>query len=264
MNRILAAVAVSLISVAATGCGRSSAPDEPQAAALFNYSGTFRGMDRTIAREPKYLANPLYGLIVFDIETKARVWFVLDKSSTDKKEHDVLYLDRNGNGDLTESGERYVTPVNEGGTVVHETGPIKINESGPEHTEFKLYASMVQRGISPFFRVKLGGKDEMWGGFSRPGERSGLGSTPEKAPVFVASLQPPLTFQLFLSNGEFLTAGNARIAVVVGVPGNGPGTFMGVHENYLVPGKDRLFGTWIGKNFEGREVRERFEIKGHC
>src|SRR5687767_5410138 len=56
-------------------------------------------IDRTIRKEPTYQSTkPLYCLLVFGPEAKTRVWMVLDD--------DVLYLDRNGNGDLTEPGER--------------------------------------------------------------------------------------------------------------------------------------------------------------
>src|SRR5436305_7966799 len=59
-------------------------------------------IDRTIKKEPAYQAKPKYCLLVFGPEAKARVWLVLDG--------DVLYVDRNGNGDLTEDGERVQLP----------------------------------------------------------------------------------------------------------------------------------------------------------
>jgi hypothetical protein len=52
---------------------------------------------RSIAKEPTYKTKPKYCLLVFGHEAKTRVWVVLDG--------DVLYVDRNGNGDLTEQGE---------------------------------------------------------------------------------------------------------------------------------------------------------------
>ena len=59
-------------------------------------------IDRTIAKEPAYKAKPKYCLLVFGQEAKMRVWLVLDG--------DVLYVDRNGNGDLTEKGELEADP----------------------------------------------------------------------------------------------------------------------------------------------------------
>lgn len=55
-------------------------------------------IDRTIAKEPKYTSQPHYALLVFGPEAAERVWLVLDG--------EALYVDRNGNGDLTEANER--------------------------------------------------------------------------------------------------------------------------------------------------------------
>jgi hypothetical protein len=52
---------------------------------------------RTIAKEPVYKSKPKYCLVVFGPEAKKRMWNVLDG--------DVLYVDKNGNGDLTEKGK---------------------------------------------------------------------------------------------------------------------------------------------------------------
>jgi len=60
-----------------------------------------RTIERTIAKEPVYQSkNPLYCLLVFGLDAKTKVWVVLDG--------DVLYVDRDGNGDLTDPGERIV------------------------------------------------------------------------------------------------------------------------------------------------------------
>jgi hypothetical protein len=57
-------------------------------------------IDRTIVKEPAYKSKPAYCLLFFGPEARTRVWLVLDG--------DVLYVDRNGNGDLTEEGKRFV------------------------------------------------------------------------------------------------------------------------------------------------------------
>jgi hypothetical protein len=54
-------------------------------------------LDRTLVKEPAYQSKPTYCLLVFGPEAKTRIWLVVDG--------DVLYVDRNGNGDLTEKGE---------------------------------------------------------------------------------------------------------------------------------------------------------------
>ena len=54
-------------------------------------------IDRTIAREPTYRNRPQYCLLVLGPQARTRVWLVQDGN--------VLYIDRNANGDLTEEGE---------------------------------------------------------------------------------------------------------------------------------------------------------------
>jgi hypothetical protein len=56
-------------------------------------------IDRTIAKEPAYKNKPLYALLVFGPEARAKVWVVLDG--------DVLYVDQKGDGDLTAPGVRF-------------------------------------------------------------------------------------------------------------------------------------------------------------
>jgi hypothetical protein len=53
-------------------------------------------IERTIAKEPAYAGKPKYCLLVFGPEAKTRIWLVLDG--------DKLYVDKNGNGDLTDDG----------------------------------------------------------------------------------------------------------------------------------------------------------------
>ena len=61
-------------------------------------AGDLRTFDRSIKKEPAYQGKPQYCLLVFGPEGKNRVWLVRDG--------DILYVDRNGNGDLTEGGKR--------------------------------------------------------------------------------------------------------------------------------------------------------------
>src|SRR4051812_14100868 len=55
--------------------------------------------EKSIRKEPAYQSKaPQYGLLAFGPEAKERVWVVLDG--------DTLHVDRNGNGDLTDPGEK--------------------------------------------------------------------------------------------------------------------------------------------------------------
>jgi hypothetical protein len=58
-------------------------------------------IDHPLAKEPAYQSKmPKYALLVFGPKAATRTWLVLDGAT--------LYVDRNGNGDLTEAGEKVV------------------------------------------------------------------------------------------------------------------------------------------------------------
>jgi hypothetical protein len=61
-------------------------------------------IDRSIAKEPAYQKEPHYALIVFGPEAAQRSWLVMDGD-------EVLYFDRNGNGDLTDPEDRIALEV---------------------------------------------------------------------------------------------------------------------------------------------------------
>jgi hypothetical protein len=80
------------------------------ASALRAWAGDDRKIDRSIIKEPAYQSSaPRYCLLTFGREGKARVWLVFDSVPDPLRPGDAkdyLYVDRNGNGDLTEPGER--------------------------------------------------------------------------------------------------------------------------------------------------------------
>jgi hypothetical protein len=62
------------------------------------YGTDLAKIDRTIKKEPAFKTKPRYCLLVFGGKGETRARLVLDG--------DTLYIDRNGNGDLAEDGER--------------------------------------------------------------------------------------------------------------------------------------------------------------
>jgi hypothetical protein len=62
-------------------------------------------IERKIIKEPAYRSKPKYCLLVLGPEAKTRVWLVQDG--------DTLYVDRNGNGDLTEPNEKVAAEKSE-------------------------------------------------------------------------------------------------------------------------------------------------------
>lgn len=63
----------------------------------FSQASDLDQIDRVLLKEPAYPSKaPKYALLVLGPEARTRIWLVLDGTA--------LYVDRNGNGDLTEAG----------------------------------------------------------------------------------------------------------------------------------------------------------------
>ena len=109
-------------------------------------------ISRTIDKEPAYKSKPKYCLLVFGPEAKTRIWLIEDG--------DTLYVDRNGNGDLTEPGEavesserRDLTTLDEKGNKVpsyrdqkYVVGKLNPAKTDP-HTDFSV--TRYQAGKEP-------------------------------------------------------------------------------------------------------------------
>ncbi len=90
-------------------------------------------------KEPKYQNEPRYALLVFGPKREQRVWMVLDGTT--------LYVDRNGNGDLTDPGER-LEPNNP------KDGSNRFGGSG-SHTHFDVFEFTVQAGAKGKSKFQL-------------------------------------------------------------------------------------------------------------
>ena len=90
-------------------------------------------IDRSIAKEPTYQTKtPKYCLLVYGPEAATRVWLVLDG--------ETLYVDRNGNGDLTEKAKQVNFANTEGrgvGTTI-EAGEIAPRPGVPKNTKLQI------------------------------------------------------------------------------------------------------------------------------
>ncbi|OAI53291.1 hypothetical protein AYO47_05160 [Planctomyces sp. SCGC AG-212-M04] len=56
-------------------------------------------IDRSIRKEPAYVSTPRYALLAFGLEAEHRSWLVIDGE-------EIGYIDRNGNGDLTDPEDK--------------------------------------------------------------------------------------------------------------------------------------------------------------
>lgn len=228
-------------------------------------------VERRIAKEPKYVSQPLYALFIFDLEGKNRTWAVLDNSKADLPYYDVLYLDLKGNGDLTEPGKRFVGKFDEklapaGLSLSIRVDKLPVPGTDLVHTDFLLATVPKSAWKGIWFQMKWAGKQEMSGGYGLTGFDTTIwAKAPQTAPVLRPTPLGTLSFALWGSDNTTLTiSGTNHLNFLVGKPGSGPDTLCVVDEHFLVPGKDRLFATVIATDSSGKEVRERTEIKKHC
>jgi hypothetical protein len=216
-------------------------------------------IERTLAREPAYRLKPRYCLLVFGPEAKTRIWLVQDG--------DTLYVDRNGNGDLTEPGKK-VSPDNreegaDDGVFTFKIG--EIHDGQRVHKEVSLsvvkldYAIETDDAIKKFLAKSPRGRGyslmaevEMprWKG-ARPGGRIQqrtwytdvnsvfqFADRPQDAPI--VHFGGP--WQIALCGGHRLTIGReSDVVLCVGTPGVGPATMTYIDYDCVIP--ERVYPT---------------------
>ena len=215
-------------------------------------------VDRTIKKEPAYQAKPKYCLLAFGPEAKHRVWLVIDG--------DTLYVDRNGNGDLTEPGERIKAPA-----FVPSTHPLLRERSieagdicvgGLTHTGLVVSQAEYERGVVHGVSINLdprcyglfadtnGQRVKHHAGIDGQGQLA-LGDSPQNAPVvhfggqLMLSVRPDEKFRRGNDHGE--------VSFWLGTAGLGPGTFAITYHD-LLP-KDRR--PLVEIRFPAKEARQQ-------
>jgi hypothetical protein len=200
---------------------------------------------RGLLREPTYQSKtPGYLLLVFGPEAKSRCWLVFDRDAN------LVYVDRDGDGDLTDSDERVIAETRieklhvsfDPGIIERElptfkVGTITERATGIRHTEVKLDVDWMMSLVRPGLSLKLAGQEQVYpGGYSLS-----FGKSPATAPVL--HLRGPLTLKpcaanagtlSFSSDGDLqpqeeqaLVLGEKphELQVNVGTPGWGRGSF---------------------------------------
>ncbi len=185
-------------------------------------------IDRRIAREPAYLTKmPKYCLLVFGLKAKARVWVVVDQP---EGKAGAVYVDRNGNGDLTEEGER--VPVS-WGSYAGELGAIPaaddchsfaVEELKPRGSQPK-HCTLRMREVRGDTQLILRTPSGCWQyvGYDEEADPFRFGDCPGDAPV--VHFAGPLEVRLFGPTPTFVRGKTSELNVKVGTPGAGKGTF---------------------------------------
>jgi hypothetical protein len=222
-------------------------------------------VDRSIAREPKYLAEPRYALFILDPRGRFRVWAVLDKSKADLPYYDVLYFDKNGNGDLTEAGKRFVGRYDEKLPELSiQIGDLRVPGTKLTHTNLRLL-TVERHGYKGFwFAMNWAGKVYVDGGYGKDSESTEYALCAAKAPILRPTPGGPLWFRCWEPELTLPIGKTKEIQLSIGNHGSGSDTFCVVSEHYLIAGEDTIVATLIAKDREGKEIRSQTEFKKHC
>lgn len=266
----LAAVVAVLITLAATATASATALVD---------------VDRSIGREPDYQSQSVrYCLLVFGPEAKTRVWLVQDG--------DRLYVDRNGDGDLTGPDEQVIADPKwsspERGTFLFTAGDIR--DGSCVHKDLSLNILQIDHlaADDEHVRAALAGDPSVrgyvmtldvdmaeWKGSGLDGRVSqtctvrdshGLlqfGDSPERAPV----LHFGGPWHATLYGSQILRVGRETDLILgVGTPGVGPGTTVFTSYGELIPeAACPVVEISYRPQHEGDPpVRERYELKHRC
>src|SRR5262249_22449779 len=126
----------------------------------------YKKIKRSVAREPRYVGAPRYALFIFDPQAKFWVWAVLDKSRSELPFYDVLYLDKNGNGDLTEPAKRFVGTYDKKLKILTiRAGELTVPGTKLTHTDLRFITVEPHGYKGIWFGMKWNGKVPVDGGY---------------------------------------------------------------------------------------------------
>jgi hypothetical protein len=205
-------------------------------------------ISRRLVKEPAYKNKPQYCLLVFGAEAKFRVWLVLDG--------EILYVDCNGNGDLTEKGKRFKlrpSPHSEH-ILVCEVGDLIDPQTKTKHTNLRIshsapdwYTVSAQATFMNPKVARLSGT--AWPRFAR---------RPADAPV--VHFGGPLTL------GHSFATCNDRpsdICARIGTPGVGTGSFVDYSLSVLKLTQARPDVELEYRGEKAATVREKAKLHWH-
>jgi hypothetical protein len=258
-------------------------------ACLFGYANAgaadLTKIERSIAKEPGYQSGtPEYCLLVFGPEAKTRVWLVRDG--------DTLYVDRNGNGDLTEPGEKVAADARNSNpkenVYTFQAGEVRVGK----HLHKDLSVSMVKladfadvdeavkaqvskepqaRGYMVAIEMEIpglagrgdGGRVVQQAVFADYNGLLRFAANPRDAPII--HFGGPL--QISLAHPQRLKIGRpVDVILGVGTPGVGPGTMAFVFYDAVIPQSayPKLEVTYPPAKPNEAPVKELYELRARC
>jgi hypothetical protein len=247
-------------------------------------------IDRSIGKQPVYQSkSPKYGMLVFGPSGKDRVWIVHDGNT--------LYVDRNGNGDLTDPREKVPAERSRGNATEDgysfNVGDVTVG--GRTHEALQINFIPLERyGDDPLLGkrpdvkaavsknprsmvvvltidaelqgVKGGGLGGRLSYKAGPFDLTGVlqfADTPRAAPA--VHLGGPLQISFYSERPTLRIGRQEEQYLVVGTPGSGPGTFAMLGYEGTIPKTATAFADIAfpaGKR--APPIKERFVFKERC
>lgn len=217
-----------------------------------------KSIDRTIGKLPE-LHEPLYALAIFGAQKETHMWLVVDKSSPQATQYDVLYIDLDGDGDLTAQNERVTDQDADGRFKI----PVLVDpKSGAEHTDFSLRLSSGSKR-SHMLSIRWRGQYKIGGGYPVDPDEGYMqfGKSPEEAPVVWFNGDGPFRFQPWY-NHALAIGGETDVKLFLGQEGVGANTFCAFQEHVL-PEDEFVVANLIYTDKDGhqREAASNLDLR---
>ena len=227
---------------------------------------------RKIVKAPRFEApHQYYALLVLGQKAERRIWFVIDGS--------ILYVDHNGNGDLTEVGERFEATSVKTNSVgfISDDRSWKLSSLGVSgrYTDIRVGLSLVNSHWRPSPKASNRLHMERFMKLVRETAHPNLSNIyltidkkrtqfcntlfsmkPEQAPIL--HMDGPLTLGVVEAFMPFRFGADDDLAVAVGTPGIGSGAFSYIYYDEI-PKDARPFAVVTLPN--GKSTRHKLKEK---
>jgi hypothetical protein len=248
-------------------------------------------IEKVIKKEPAYQTKtPRYALIAFGPDAADRVWLVWDGNA--------LYVDRNGNGDLTEPGKKVVAEKPRAGRSEYEGYTFEAGEltiGGRTHKGLSLYTTP----LAAYGAGSLGARSDVKAVLAKdpkavvlrlavdadvPGMKGGglggrlsfavgpidldgvlqFADKPADAPII--HFGGPLQVTFYAERPTLRVGRGSEFDLVVGSPGHGPGTYAMLAYEGTIPKTAYPIAEIAFQPAKAGSppVKEKFELKERC
>jgi hypothetical protein len=228
-------------------------------------------IDRTIRKEPAYRTKPRYALLVLGAKAETRIWLVIDGKT--------LYVDRNGNGDLTEKGERVSAEKSESTDYLAFRAGAFIEADGKtKHSNLTVNQYFARQFGRLVNSVGIMDVLDAFGQTTNGENGCSFGDSPRDAPII--HLNGPLSIRAHSAVVEYPGGSKVKefpfkleaaekvseLHVQVGTPGLGEGTFgaLAVEKGFPASVHPTLEVIVPSKNDPKKTIKAEFLLKQRC